>query len=92
VKATDGNLYGTSEFDGTAELGNVFEISLSGTQLYSYSMLGYPNDGSLPFSGLVQATDGKFYGTTYVGATRLAITAHLGAAQSLTSMTVSHYW
>jgi uncharacterized repeat protein (TIGR03803 family) len=67
VQATDGNFYGTTQQGGTAELGNVFETSLAGTPLYSYSMLGYPNDGSYPYTGLVQATDGKFYGTTFVG-------------------------
>ncbi len=69
VQATDGNLYGTTfaaTFDGGANGdGTVFKITPSGTLTTLYSFSG--PDGANPWAGLVQATDGNFYGTTYAG-------------------------
>jgi uncharacterized repeat protein (TIGR03803 family) len=45
----------------------VFRISPSGTETTLYSFAGYPNDGANPYAGLVQGSDGNFYGTTYYG-------------------------
>ena len=72
VQATDGNLYGTTGAGGAGWLGGegtVFKITPSGTltTLYSFCMqIGCP-DGEAPVAGLVQATDGNFYGTTQSG-------------------------
>jgi uncharacterized repeat protein (TIGR03803 family) len=70
VQGSDGNFYGTT-YNGGAYCpphgcGTVFKISASGmlTTLYSFS----GGDGSNPYAGLIQATDGNFYGTTYAGA------------------------
>jgi len=68
IQGNDGNLYGTTVRDGYYNLGVIFEMPTDGTSsttLYNFS--GYPSDGSYPFAGLVQATDGTFYGTTYTG-------------------------
>lgn len=70
VQGTDGNFYGTSSAGGatTARGGTVFKITPTGTRttLYSFCPQSPCTDGYSPL-GLVQATDGNFYGTTYYG-------------------------
>ncbi len=77
VQATDGNLYGTAQSGGPAAVltcqifpcnqgyGTIFEITPEGefTNLLNFD----DTDGSTPWGGLVQATDGNFYGTTIFG-------------------------
>jgi uncharacterized repeat protein (TIGR03803 family) len=69
VQGTDGNLYGTTQFGGNNNQGTVFKITPSGTltTLYSFCSLSSCTDGANPFAGLVQGTDGNFYGTTAYG-------------------------
>ena len=74
VQATDGNFYGTASPGGTYDEGTVFKITPSGTltTLYSFCQQyrdGLCTDGDYPSAGLVQATDGNFYGTTAAGGT-----------------------
>jgi len=75
VQATNGNLYGTT-YVGGADLidcfdgcGTVFKITPGGTltTLYSFCSQSGCTDGASPSAGLVQATDGNFYGTTTGG-------------------------
>jgi uncharacterized repeat protein (TIGR03803 family) len=72
VAATDGNLYGTTE-DGGGGYGSIFKITPSGTltTLYAFCTSGEGgfncSDGQYPYAGLVQGTNGEFYGTTYGG-------------------------
>lgn len=68
VQGTDGNLYGTAYQGGSAGCGALFELSTSGTLLWDYSFPCQPG-GANPIGGLIQATDGNFYGTTYAGGT-----------------------
>ncbi|HUY12003.1 MAG TPA: choice-of-anchor tandem repeat GloVer-containing protein [Terriglobia bacterium] len=72
VQATDGNFYGTT-FGGGANsscspngCGTIFKITPSGTltTLHSFDS----TDGAFPYAGLVQATDGNFYGSAEGGA------------------------
>ena len=72
VQGTDGNLYGTTQYGGKADFGTVFRLSLSGTltTLYSFCSQSQCVDGSLPDAGLVEGTDGNFYGTTFWGGTQ----------------------
>jgi uncharacterized repeat protein (TIGR03803 family) len=71
VQGTDGNLYGTTGAGGTGPCssgcGTIFKITTTGTltTLHSFDL----TDGAGPNGGLVQATDGSFYGTTYYGGT-----------------------
>jgi len=72
VQATDGNFYGTT-FAGGANCtdifppgcGTVFKITARGTltTLHTFDRA----DGFEPSAGLVQATNGNFYGTTSAG-------------------------
>jgi uncharacterized repeat protein (TIGR03803 family) len=68
LQASDGNLYGMSNSGGTSALGTVFKITLSGTESVLWSFAG-GGDGSQPFGGLIQASDGNLYGTTWRGGT-----------------------
>ncbi len=67
--ATSGKLYGITTYDGAHGGGTIFEITLKGTltTLYSFCSKANCTDGSSPWAGLVQATDGNFYGTTVSG-------------------------
>jgi uncharacterized repeat protein (TIGR03803 family) len=64
VQGGDGNFYGTTDSGGTNGLGTVFRISPGGSYTTLYSFVGYPTDGGNPQAGLVQGSDGNFYGTT----------------------------
>jgi uncharacterized repeat protein (TIGR03803 family) len=67
--ATDGALYGTTYMGGDSNFGTVFKVTPGGalTTLYSFCSQNNCTDGRNPAAGLVQATDGNFYGTTYGG-------------------------
>ena len=68
LQAADGNFYGeTEEVDRDA--GTVFEITATGNLTTLYSFCSQPNcaDGEIPWGGLVQGTDGNFYGVTNSG-------------------------
>jgi uncharacterized repeat protein (TIGR03803 family) len=65
IQGRDGNFYGTTEFGGSQAVGTVFRISPGGsyTNLYSFAST-FTGDGWQPLAGLVQGSDGNFYGTT----------------------------
>ncbi len=67
TQARDGNFYGTAAGGGSTMLGTVFRMTPSGgfTLLHTFSGTG---DGAIPFGGLVEASDGFLYGTTFGGA------------------------
>jgi uncharacterized repeat protein (TIGR03803 family) len=72
VQGADGNFYGTTEYGGTSSIipeGVAFKVTPAGklTVLNSFCSLASCKDGSNPFGGLVQATDGNLYGTTLGG-------------------------
>src|SRR5208282_4612644 len=70
VQGSDGSFYGTTQYGGTNGWGTVFKISTNGvlTSLYSFTD---GNDGMFPIGGLVQGSDGNFYGTTSYGGANL---------------------
>jgi uncharacterized repeat protein (TIGR03803 family) len=69
VQASNGNFYGTTSFRGGNGWGTVFKITPSGTltTLYNFCAQSGCTDGAAPWAGLVQASDGDFYGTTFEG-------------------------
>jgi uncharacterized repeat protein (TIGR03803 family) len=71
VQAANGDFYGTMRGGGTTNTGIVFKISPAGAFETVYSFCAQPNcaDGNFPWSGLIQATDGNLYGTTFLGGT-----------------------
>jgi uncharacterized repeat protein (TIGR03803 family) len=66
VQGSDGNLYGTTQYGSTNFAGTVFQITTHGSLTGRYFFPG-GNDGSSPEDGLVQGSDGNFYGTTTDG-------------------------
>jgi uncharacterized repeat protein (TIGR03803 family) len=76
IQATDGSLYGTTQFGGDIHCnpgydgmgcGTLFRIDSHGkfTPLHVFEF----TDGAYPQAPLMQSTSGKFYGTTYGGGT-----------------------
>jgi uncharacterized repeat protein (TIGR03803 family) len=89
VLAADGNFYGTTRAGGnltcnaTYGCGTVFKFTPSGTLTVLHSFNG--SDGEFPQGGLVQATDGNFYGTTYSGGASTNCTYGCGTVFKITS-------
>ncbi len=76
IQGRDGNFYGTTSGGGTAGTGTVFKMSFDGTtvtKLHDFAGFNESGDnGASPLAGLLQATDGNFYGTTRYGGTTRA--------------------
>jgi uncharacterized repeat protein (TIGR03803 family) len=66
VQGSDGNFYGVNDAGG-AGYGTAFKLTPSGTLTTLHNWCSEPNcaDGWDAGNGLIQATDGNFYGTTY---------------------------
>jgi uncharacterized repeat protein (TIGR03803 family) len=69
IQATDGKFYGTTNLGGTNNNGTIFKINRAGslTTVYRFCSVSGCQDGANPSAGLLQASDGNFYGTTYNG-------------------------
>ena len=81
IQASNGNFYGTSyEGGGDTNAGTVFEFTPAGvvTTLHSF-VGGAGNTGDRPYDGLLEGSDGNFYGTTEYGGT-----AELGTVFKIT--------
>jgi uncharacterized repeat protein (TIGR03803 family) len=76
VRAPDGAFYGTTIMGGVygtvgglGSGGTVFKITPDGTLTTLYNFCAESNcaDGNQPYTALVRASNGEFYGTTYTG-------------------------
>lgn len=71
VSDAAGNLYGTTNFGGTAGEGTVFELSPQTgggwTEKILHSFANNGKDGTRPYSGLIFDAKGNLYGTTSSG-------------------------
>ena len=66
VQGADTNFYGTTVAGGTNHLGVVFKMTPAGTLTTLWQFNGI-TDGNQLVAGLVQGTNGNFYGTTFGG-------------------------
>jgi uncharacterized repeat protein (TIGR03803 family) len=66
IQGSDGNFYGTTPFGGASGYGTVFRITTAGVETVLHSFTG-ATDGATPYTGVIQASDGNFYGTTSAG-------------------------
>src|SRR5579863_1454982 len=69
ILGSDGNLYGTTAYGGKNASGTVYKMTTGGklTTLYRFCALPLCSDGGNP-AGLVQGSNGKFYGVAQQGA------------------------
>jgi uncharacterized repeat protein (TIGR03803 family) len=66
VLGTDGNFYGTAFEGGAYTYGSVFQMLPNGTVNLLHAFTG-TTDGANPIAGLIQGSDGNYYGTTTAG-------------------------
>jgi len=68
IRDSAGNLYGTTEYGGSSNVGTVFKLDSTGKETVLYSFSG-GSDGKYPAGGLVRDAEGNLYGTTGNGGT-----------------------
>jgi uncharacterized repeat protein (TIGR03803 family) len=68
VQASDGNFYGTTSSGGSANSGTIFKMTPSGSLTTLHSFTG-GSGGANPTTGMIQASDGNFYGSIDSGGT-----------------------
>src|SRR5271168_3792136 len=69
IQGRDGNFFGTTSAGGANERGTVFKLTVAGqlTTLYSFCSKANCADGAYPQAGVIQGSDGNFYGITAGG-------------------------
>lgn len=66
VQGADGNYYGTAYEDGADAFGTIYKVTASGAVSGLYQFTD-GDDGAYPYAGLIQGTNGLFYGTALEG-------------------------
>ncbi|MEY2546379.1 MAG: hypothetical protein QOG48_1496, partial [Verrucomicrobiota bacterium] len=86
IQGSDGNFYGTT-FQGGAGNGTVFKMDSAGTVTTLHFFAGQPLDGANPYAGVIQGSDGSFYGTaSYGGATNNGVVFKMDSAGTATTL------
>lgn len=85
LQAANGTFYGTTQFNGTDGYGTVFSMTSSGTVTTLHNFTGGP-DGAYPYGGVIQGTDGNFYGTTQYGGVGYGVVYKITPAGTLTTL------
>jgi uncharacterized repeat protein (TIGR03803 family) len=67
TQGSDGSLYGVSNSGGAHFQGTVFKVATTGNVTILHSFNASNADGESPYGGLVEGTDGNYYGTTQLG-------------------------
>ena len=63
-----GNLYGTTTFGGTGNVGTAFKVDTNGTETVVFNFQEWPNPGGqYPHAGLLLDRQGNLYGATSTG-------------------------
>lgn len=65
VVDSEGNLWGTTSWGGTNNLGTVFKMSPTGTLTTVYNFGSTPGDSEQPYAPPIVGTDGNLYGTAF---------------------------
>lgn len=68
--ANDGNFYVALSAGGTSSVGAVMRITPAGTAVVMHEFKSDGTEGFTPYAGLIQASDGALYGTTFYGGTK----------------------
>lgn len=66
LQASDGKLYGMTGSGGSFNFGTLFQYDITSNSFIKKIDFSYSN-GSQPFGSLMQASNGKLYGMTYIG-------------------------
>jgi uncharacterized repeat protein (TIGR03803 family) len=93
VQGTDANLYGTTYYFGSHRSGTAYEITTAGKFKVLYSFCAQTNctDGSNPFGGLTQGSNGNFYGTANLGGSDYGTIFELTTGGVLTTLHTFDY-
>ena len=84
IQATDGNFYGVTQGGGTNGVGTFFRLTTAGVETVLYSFAGGTADGAYPW-GLIQGSDGNFYGTTKEGGVQTCSLPNSGGSGTTTA-------
>ena len=69
TQLSDGSFYGTASAGGANSAGAIYKVTSAGELAILYSLGSNSADGVAPRGGLLAASDGNLYGTTYGGGT-----------------------
>lgn len=70
IQGSDGNFYGTTQggaVQGQTQYGTLYKITPDGVETVLHPFGTVSDDGASPQAGVLQASDGNFYGTTSEG-------------------------